>query len=126
MRADLGFFDNTLLSFLEARTIPYIVVARLTKTIKHKAAELVQWTPIDDHYACARFTLQLHGWAKPREFFAIHERVRENKAAVGRRRSKWCKIWLRMARDKTRGWLAGGRMSERTSLRHQILNETIR
>jgi hypothetical protein len=63
VRADSGFFDNTLLSFLEARAIPYIVVARLTKTIKHKAAGLAHWTPIDDHYACARFVLQLHGWA---------------------------------------------------------------
>jgi hypothetical protein len=53
VRADSGFFDNTLLSFLEARAIPYIVVARLTKTIKHKAAGLAHWTPIDDHYARA-------------------------------------------------------------------------
>jgi hypothetical protein len=85
VRADSGFFDNTLLTFLEARAIPYIVVARLTTTIKRKAAGLAHWTPIDANYACARFTLQLHGWAKPREFVAIRERVRENKSAVGRR-----------------------------------------
>lgn len=85
VRADSGFFDNALLSFLEERAIPYIVVARLTTTLKRKAAGLAQWTPIDANYAWARFSLKLHGWPAPREFFAIRERVRENKGAVGRR-----------------------------------------
>lgn len=40
VRADSGFFDNALLSFLETRAIPYIVVARLTTTLKRKAAGL--------------------------------------------------------------------------------------
>jgi hypothetical protein len=76
---------HPLLAFLEARAIPYIVVARLTTTLKRKAAGLAQWTPIDDNYAWARFSLKLHGWPAPREFFAIRERLRENKGAVGRR-----------------------------------------
>jgi hypothetical protein len=41
--------------------------------------------PIDENCAWARFTLQLQGWSAPREFFAIRERIRENKSAVGRR-----------------------------------------
>lgn len=85
VRADSGFFENALLSFLEARGIPYIVVARLTHTVKRKAAGLADWTPVDSNYAWTRFSLKLQGWAAPREFFAIRERVRENKNAVGRR-----------------------------------------
>ena len=85
VRADSGFFENALLTFLEARGIPYIIVARLTQTVKRKAAGLATWTPIDENYAWARFTLQLQGWSAPREFFAIRERIRENKSAVGRR-----------------------------------------
>jgi len=88
LRADKAlhalFFDNALLSFLEARAISYIMVARLTTTLKRKAAGLAQWTAIDANYAWARFSLKLHGWPAPREFFAIRERVRENKGAVGR------------------------------------------
>lgn len=85
VRADSGFFEDGLLGFLEARGIPYIVVARLTQTVKRKAACLANWTAIDGNYAWARFTLKLQPWAAPREFFAIRERVRENKSAVGRR-----------------------------------------
>jgi hypothetical protein len=40
-------------------------------------------------YAWARFPLKLHGWTAPREFFAIRERVRENKGAVGAVSSMW-------------------------------------
>jgi len=36
VRADSGFFDDQLLSFLEQRRLPYIVVARLTKWIKRE------------------------------------------------------------------------------------------
>jgi len=85
VRADSGFFENSLLTFLEARGIPYIVVARLTQNVKRKAAALAQWTVIDENYAWARFTLQLQGWSSPREFFAIRERIRESKNGVGRR-----------------------------------------
>jgi hypothetical protein len=85
VRADSGFFENALLTFLESLGIPYIVVARLTQTVKRKAAGLGTWTAIDENYAWARFSLQLQGWSAPREFFAIRERVREDKNAVGRR-----------------------------------------
>ena len=40
VRADSGFFDNALLSFLEQRHVPYLVVARLTTQLKRKAASL--------------------------------------------------------------------------------------
>ncbi len=62
IRADSGFFENSLLSFLEAKGIPYIVVARLTQNVKRKAAALAHWTAIDENYAWARFSLQLQGW----------------------------------------------------------------
>ena len=38
VRADSGFFENALLTFIEARRIPYIVLARLTQTVKTHAA----------------------------------------------------------------------------------------
>lgn len=46
VRADSGFFENPLLTFLEELGIPYIVVARLTQNVKRKAAGLANWTAI--------------------------------------------------------------------------------
>ena len=60
LRADSGFFDDKLLSFLEQRLLPYIVVAKLTPWVKRAAQRVEQWTILDDNYAVGEFRLQLH------------------------------------------------------------------
>ena len=85
VRADSGFFEEALLSFLEERNLPYLVVARMTSTLKRRCAGIQDWTLIDEHYAVGEFTAQLFGWSKARRFVVLRERVREGKDAVGRR-----------------------------------------
>ena len=64
--------------------MPYVVVARLTSTLKRKCAGIQEWTPIDEHHAAGEFTVKLFGWSKERRFVVVRERIRETKAAVGR------------------------------------------
>ena len=85
VRADSGFFEEALLRFLEERKLPYLVVARLTSTLKRRCAGIKAWTVIDEHYAAGEFTAQLFGWSQGRRFVVLRERVREGKDAVGRR-----------------------------------------
>jgi len=85
VRADSGFFDQALLEFLEQRQLSYIVVARLTSTLKRHCAGIKDWTKIDEHHDAGEFTVKLFGWSKERRFVVVRERVRENKAAVGRK-----------------------------------------
>jgi len=85
LRADSGFFDDKLLSFLEQRLLPYIVVARLTRWVKHAAQRVEQWTILDEDYAVGEFRLQLLGWSAARRFGVIRERVREDRNSVGRK-----------------------------------------
>ncbi|HEU0141271.1 MAG TPA: IS1380 family transposase [Bryobacteraceae bacterium] len=85
LRADSGFFDDKLLSFLEQRLLPYIVVARLTGWVKRAAQRVEQWTMLDDDYAAGEFQLQLHGWKTERRFVVLRERVREGRNSVGRK-----------------------------------------
>ena len=85
VRADSGFFDDKLLSFLEQRCLPYIVVTRLTKYVKRQAQRIEQWTELDVNYAAGEFRLTLHGWTTERRFVVIRERVRESRASVGRK-----------------------------------------
>jgi hypothetical protein len=80
-----GFVDQTLLSFLEERSLPYIIVARMTRTLKVAAASIKDWTPLDANCSTASLTLQLHGWSRTRRFVVIRELEREDKSAVGRR-----------------------------------------
>ena len=85
VRADSGFFEDALLTFLEERQLPYLVVARLTPRLKRRAAVLSQWTAVDEHYAVGEFRARLFGWSVERRFIVVREAVREDKEAVGRK-----------------------------------------
>lgn len=85
VRADSGFFDGSLLDFLEERELPYVVVARMTSTLKGKCEGIREWIPIDDHYAAGEFKVKLQGWSRERRFIVVRERIRESKGAVGRK-----------------------------------------
>src|SRR5580698_2615967 len=74
VRADAGFFDDELLTFLEERKLPYIVVARLTKNVKQEVKRIVDWRDLDEDYAVGECAIQLMGWDKPRRFVVVRER----------------------------------------------------
>jgi hypothetical protein len=85
LRADSGFFEDQLLSFLEQRRLPYIVVARLTKWVKREAQHIQEWRELDENFAAGEFRLKLHGWQVERRFVVIREQVRESRDSVGRK-----------------------------------------
>ena len=85
VRADSGFFDDKLLTFLEQRCLPYIVVTRLTQWVKREAQRIEKWTEIDDDYAVGEFHLRLHNWKAARRFVVLREQVREKRNSVGRK-----------------------------------------
>ncbi|MCX6937467.1 MAG: hypothetical protein NTU80_06135 [Verrucomicrobia bacterium] len=85
VRAGSDFFDGKLLEFLEGRTLSYVVVARLTSTLKRCAAGSCQCRKIDEHVEAGEVSAQLAGWSCERRFEVIRERVREGRAAVGRK-----------------------------------------
>jgi hypothetical protein len=85
LRADSGFFEDLLLSFLEQRQIPYIVVARLTKWVKRAAQRVEEWRQVDENFAVGEFRLQLLGWSAERRFVVVRERLREDRDSLGRK-----------------------------------------
>jgi len=85
VRADSGFFEDKLLSFLEQRCLPYIVVARLTKWIKREAQRVPTWKALDETYSVATFQAKLWGWEQPRRFVVVRELIHEGRNSVGRK-----------------------------------------
>jgi len=85
VRADSGFFDDTLLSFLEERCLPYIVVARMTKWVKREAQRVSHWKALDETYSVGEFLAKLWGWERERRFVVVRERERERRSSVGRK-----------------------------------------
>ena len=85
VRADSGFFDQALLTFLEQRQLLYIVVVRMTPWLKREATHVKEWRPLDADYAVGEFRLKLQGWDRERRFVVVRERLREKKSSLGRR-----------------------------------------
>jgi hypothetical protein len=85
LKADSGFFEDQLLSFLEQRQLPYIVVARLSKWVKREAQHVAEWRQLDGDFAVGEFRLKLPGWQVERRLVVIRERVRESRDRVGRK-----------------------------------------
>src|SRR5271166_521778 len=73
VRADSGFFEDKLLSFFEQRSLPYIVVARLTKWIKREAQRVQSWKAVDESFGVGEFRVQLLGWERERRFVVVRE-----------------------------------------------------
>lgn len=85
VRADAGFFDKELFTFLEERRIGYIVVARFTKWVKREVTRITDWRDLDENYAVGECTIQLMGWDKARRFIVVRELVRDSKPPVGKK-----------------------------------------
>jgi len=85
VRADSGFYADSFLSFLEQRTLPYIVVARLTPYLKSRLYQITQWQAVDANYSVSEFEFKLWNWKAPRRFVVVREQVQSTKSAVGRK-----------------------------------------
>ena len=84
-RAASGFFEDRLLSFLEQRSLSYIVVARLTQWIKREAQRVKVWQALNENYSVGEFRVQLLGWERERRFVVARELVRAGRNSVGRK-----------------------------------------
>jgi len=85
VRADAGFFDHDLFSFLEERGVAYIVVARFTKWVKREVTRIVTWRALDENYAVGECDIKLMGWDKARRFVAVRELIRDTKPSLGKK-----------------------------------------
>lgn len=85
VRADAGFFEEGLLTYLEDERLDYIVVARMTRLVKRELRQVAAWRELDPEYAVGEFRAQLLGWTRPRRFVVVRERLREQHASPGRR-----------------------------------------
>lgn len=89
VRADAGFFVTAFLHGLEARDLPYIIVARLTplvrKVVIHRIPE-ADWRPVARGIAVADMMATLPAWhGQPRRFVCLRQTLTDRPDASGRR-----------------------------------------
>ena len=85
IRADAGFYDGKFVGALEAKTIDYIVSARLTRPLRHKIAAQTQWVSVEeDAIEVTEFPYQSLQWKKPRRMVVVRQRLTRKPNAYGR------------------------------------------
>lgn len=89
VRADAGFCVTAFLTALEARELPYIIVARLTslvrKVVLHRIPE-ADWRPVARGIAVADVMATVPAWrGQPRRFVCLRQTLAEHPEARGRR-----------------------------------------
>lgn len=70
VRADKGFYDHTLIEWLEERRARFVIVARLTAPIKRKLAHL-RYTSPSHGIEVAEFRYQPIRWPHPSRFVVV-------------------------------------------------------
>lgn len=79
MRADAGFFDQRLLELLEARHLPYVIIAKRQGHLQEQVRRITAWTPVDPATAVAEFVTQLGAWSRARRFIVVRIRLPDPK-----------------------------------------------
>lgn len=70
IRADKGFYDRKVIVWLEDRQASFVIVARLTRPIKHELARL-RYTEVSRGVEAAEFLYQPTRWPHPYRFVVI-------------------------------------------------------
>ena len=89
LRADSGFFDQRILSFLESAGLPYLVKARFTKLVRLAAQQVGDWIPIGAGIGVAEARIKLLRWDTERRLILIRHRVPERDKPQGKRLFTW-------------------------------------
>lgn len=85
VRADNGFFDNRILTFLESEGVPFLVKARFTKLVKLAAQQVGGWIPLGSGIEVAEARIKLLRWDTERRLVLIRHRVPERDKPQGKR-----------------------------------------
>ena len=64
LRADSGFYDDAILTFLQGRHIDYIIAARLTHGLHASFAERVTWWSVERGLEMGELNYQAQGWSR--------------------------------------------------------------
>ena len=85
VRADSGFYTESLLTTLEAKSLNYIVAARAYQVVKHAVHSLTDWTEVCDGIDVAEFKhqTQQEGSVK-RRHFVVRKVVKRRPEAGGK------------------------------------------
>ena len=80
LRADSGFFDAAVLTFLEGKRIPYIVAARLTQPLQRALYRATGWWALETGLELTELRYRACGWQAERRLIVVRQSVKRKTA----------------------------------------------
>lgn len=77
VRADSGFSGNTCLSFLESKSLKYVIAMRLNAGIVEKILSCKAWDTVKDGMEVSTFDYKATGWGQSRRMVVIRKDIRK-------------------------------------------------
>lgn len=84
-RADSGFCSDKILNYLEARDTPYVVAAKMHRTLQYKVSEVSTWAAIGNGIWISEMEYKASRWEKPRRVIVIRQHVELRPKASGKK-----------------------------------------
>jgi len=75
--ADSAFYSVDLVEFIEAKLVPYVIAARLTRPLQSEIAKISDWKRVDVGISVAEFSFEHKDkkWKKPRRYVVVRQEV---------------------------------------------------
>lgn len=83
LRADSGFYGDTLMTQLETEKVPYIIRGKMTSPLVDAVVQAPAWYADDSVFKDAEYTeikYKAHSWEKPRRAIAVRRPKKEDDA----------------------------------------------
>lgn len=84
IRMNSGFFSNQIMSYLEEKSLHYIIVYRFNNRIKHALAEVGKWMEVANGIDISETTYHGLDWEKPRRIVMVRQRIDVRPKVVGK------------------------------------------
>ncbi|WP_051305041.1 IS1380 family transposase [Chitinilyticum litopenaei] len=81
LRADSGFFDESILTTLEGKRIPYIIAARLTQPLQRTIYQATGWWALETGLELTELRYRAAGWEGERRLIVVRQSVKRKTAA---------------------------------------------
>lgn len=84
-RADSGFCSEKIFSFIESKSIPYVIAGRMHAVIQQKIRDIQAWNAVDKGIWISEITYQAKGWNRPRRVVVIKQSTELRPKASGKK-----------------------------------------
>jgi hypothetical protein len=84
IRLDSGFYQTTILNYLEQKQMDYVVAVKFTQPVQRMIHDNSNWIILDNGIEISEQFHQSEAWKKPRRIVMVRQRIKDRPNATGK------------------------------------------